>query len=66
MIIRHIKNVSTLMAYYDTPIYEDKVYIKRLLQGIGVEALDELIIIKNVTRIFLEEENLEIEANQLK
>ncbi len=57
-----IKNVSTLMAYYDTQIYEDKVYIKRLLQGMGADLLDELIIVKYVTKTFLEEENLEIKA----
>jgi len=56
-----IKKVSTLIAYYDTPIYKDKLYIKRLLQSIGVEALCELVIIKDVTRMFLEKENLEIE-----
>ena len=55
-----IKKVSTLIAYYDTPIYKDKLYIKRLLQSIGVEALCELVIIKDVTRMFLEKENLEI------
>jgi len=55
-----IKKVSTLIAYYDTPIYKDKLYIKRLLQSIGVEALCELVIIKDVTRMLLEKENLEI------
>lgn len=55
-----IKKVSTLIAYYDTPIYEDKVYIKRTLQNIGVETFHELIIIKDITRMCLEKENLEI------
>jgi len=39
---RTIKNVSTLIAYYDTPIYEDKAYLKRLLQGTGLDVLGEL------------------------
>ncbi len=57
-----IKNVTTLMAHYDTPIYADKIYIKRLLQSIGIELLHELIIIKDVTKTFLEKENLEIKT----
>lgn len=57
---RTIKNVSTLIAYYDTPIYEDKVYLKKLLQGTGLDVLGELIIVKDITKTFLKEENLEM------
>lgn len=57
-----IKNVSILIAYYDTPIYEDKVYIKRLLQGIGLDLLVQLIIVKGITKTFLQEENLKMKT----
>jgi len=57
---RTIKNVSTLIAYYDTPIYEDKAYLKRLLQGTGLDVLGELIVVKDITKTFLKEENLEM------
>jgi tRNA nucleotidyltransferase (CCA-adding enzyme) len=57
-----IKNVSTLISYYDTPIYEDKVYIKRLLQGIGLDLLVQLIIVKDITKTFLQEENLKMKT----
>lgn len=56
-----IKKVSTLIAYYDIPIYEDKAYIKRILQNIGIGTFHELIVIKDITKMCLGKENLEIE-----